>query len=236
MRLNKYISSTGLCSRREADRYIEEGKVTINGVTATFTSEVKEHDVVFVDGKKISHADKEVYIILHKPRGITCTTEQHIEGNIIDYINYPQRIFPVGRLDKDSTGLILLTSNGDIVNVLLRSEHGHGKEYIVRVDKPIGNDILAKMGSGVQIYNPVTNSYVVTKQCDIQAIDARTFRLVLTQGYNRQIRRMCTAFDYHVQSLKRVRFLTLTLDNLKEGQWRELTSEEVMRLRSSAGI
>lgn len=234
MRLNKYISSTGLCSRREADRYIEEGNVTINGIVATFTSEVSEQDQVAVNGRIISHTQKNVYLILNKPRGITCTTDQQIEGNIIDFIDYPQRIFPVGRLDKDSTGLILLTSNGDIVNTLLRSENNHSKEYIVRVDQPVTKDFIAKMANGVKIYNPVNNEYVITKKCEVKAIGERSFRIILTQGYNRQIRRMCTAFGYHVQALKRVRFLTLKLDDLKEGQWRELTHEEVKTLMASA--
>lgn len=234
MRLNKFISSTGICSRREADRYIEEGKVTINGAVAAFTTEVNESDFVVVNGQPIQHANQEKYIMLNKPRGITCTTDQQIDGNIIHYIKYPQRIFPIGRLDKDSTGLILLTSNGDIVNALLRSENGHSKEYIVRVDKPISKETLNKMSKGVKIYNPVNNQYVMTKECEIHQINDRTFKIILTQGLNRQIRRMCTAFGYQVQSLQRVRFLTLTLDNLPEGKWRELRSDEVADLKKHA--
>ncbi len=231
MRLNKFISSTGICSRREADKLIEEGKVLINGAVAAFTSQVTEQDVVTVNGQTLQLRPQEVIIALHKPRGITCTTELEIEGNIIDYIQYPERIFPIGRLDKDSTGLILLTNNGDLVNAMLRSEHHHSKEYVVRVDKPVTAEIIKKLSAGIQIYNPVHNRYETTDPCEVTLINPRTFRMILTQGLNRQIRRMCTACDLHVQSLKRVRFLTILLGELKEGSWRQLTPDEITHLK-----
>lgn len=231
MRLNKFISSTGICSRREADKLIEEGKVLINGAVAAFTSQITEQDVVTVNGKTLQMRPPEVIIALHKPRGITCTTELEIEGNIIDYIQYPERIFPIGRLDKDSTGLILLTNNGDLVNAMLRSEHHHSKEYIVRVDKPVTAEIIKKLSTGIQIYNPVHNRYETTNPCEVNLINPHTFRMILTQGLNRQIRRMCTACGLHVQSLKRVRFLTIPLGELKEGSWRQLTAKEIADLK-----
>lgn len=231
MRLNKFISSTGICSRREADKLIEDGKVLINGTVAAFTSQVSQQDVVVVNGKTLQMRPQEVIIALHKPRGITCTTELEVAGNIIDYIHYPERIFPIGRLDKDSTGLILLTNNGDLVNEMLRSEHHHSKEYLVRVDKPVTKDIAEKLSQGIQIYNPVHNRYEMTNPCEVTLLNSRTFRMILTQGLNRQIRRMCTACNLHVQSLKRVRFLSVPLGDLAEGKWRELTGEEITKLK-----
>lgn len=231
MRINKYISSTGFCSRRMAEQYILEGRVKVNGELATIQTVIEEKDIVTIDEQIIKQRIPEVYILFNKPVGITCTTEHHVEGNIIDYINYPERIFPVGRLDKDSTGAILLTNDGDIVNTLLREENGHDKEYEVSVDRKLTDEFLEHLRQGVQIYNPVTNRYVVTKPCKVTKISQRKFKIILTQGYNRQIRRMCSAYRYHVQTLKRVRFMNLTLQGLNEGQWRALTQDEIDYLK-----
>ena len=231
MRINKYISSSGFCSRRMAEQYILEGRVYVNGKQAEIQTVIEENDVVTIDGQEIKPKDPAVYILLSKPAGITCTTERHVEGNIIDYVNYPERIFPVGRLDKDSTGAILLTNDGDIVNDLLREENGHDKEYEVTVDHKLTDEFLNHLREGVKIYNPVTNSYVVTKSCRIKKINQRMFRIILTQGYNRQIRRMCSAYQYQVRSLKRIRFINLTLENLDEGKWRYLTEKEINEIK-----
>jgi 23S rRNA pseudouridine2604 synthase len=209
LRLNKYISETGLCSRREADARIEAGRVTINGVVATLGTQVAAGDVVCVDGK---------------PVGITSTVEPHIAGNLLEVVKYPQRIFPIGRLDKDSEGLLLLTNNGDIVNEILRSENEHEKEYVVTVDRPVTEIFLNGMASGVRILG------TVTKPCKVKRVGAATFRIILTQGLNRQIRRMCSFFGYKVLRLQRVRIINLQLGNLQPGQWRELRAEEVRGL------
>ena len=230
MRINKYIASTGLCSRRKAEEYIEQGLVTINNKIAVLSSTVIEGDVVMLDGKLLEKKNNEIVILFNKPIGITCTTEHKVKNNIIDFINYPERIFPIGRLDKDSQGLILLTNNGDLVNECLRVENGHEKEYVVKVDKTITNDFLQKMANGIKIYNPVTNSYVTTLPCTIKQINKNTFSIILKQGYNRQIRRMCSALNYHVISLKRIRFMHLNLD-VKEGQYRLLDESEILKLK-----
>jgi 23S rRNA pseudouridine2604 synthase len=224
MRLNKYISETGLCSRREADARIEAGRVTINGVVATLGTQVNEGDAVCVDGKPVGAAQEHVYIALNKPAGITCTTERHVEGNIVDFVRHHERIFPIGRLDKDSEGLILLTNNGDIVNEILRSENEHEKEYVVTVDRPVTEIFLKGMASGVRILG------TVTKPCNVTRLAPATFRIVLTQGLNRQIRRMCSFFGYKVVRLQRVRVINVTLEGLKPGQWRELNDVEVRGL------
>lgn len=230
MRINKYIASTGLCSRREAEKYIEQGKVTINNDLAILSSTVEDGDVVRLNGKIIEVKNDEVVLLFNKPKGITCTTEHKVKDNIIDYINYPQRIFPIGRLDKDSQGLILLTNNGDLVNECLRVENGHEKEYVVKVDKDITNDFLNKMSKGVRIYNPVTRKYVVTLPCTIKQKSKKEFNIILKQGYNRQIRRMCSRFGYHVIALQRIRFMHLHLD-VKEGQYRLLDTKEIEKLK-----
>lgn len=230
MRLNNYISSTGICSRREADKLVAQKKVLINGKVAQIGQSVNEGDVVKVNGKIIKPKKNNVYIALNKPVGITCTTERHIKGNIIDYINYPERIFPVGRLDKPSEGLIILTSDGSIVNKILRSENNHEKEYIVTVNRDITQDFIDKMSNGVKIFNPVTNKNVVTKKCKVTKVNSRTFKIVLTQGYNRQIRRMCEVFKYDVKKLQRVRIMNLTLKGIAPGKWRKLTEKEVQGL------
>ncbi|QDS36077.1 23S rRNA pseudouridine(2604) synthase RluF [Brevibacillus brevis] len=227
MRINKFISETGICSRREADKLIEAKRVTINGQVAELGSTVASGDDVRIDGQPLGSKKKDVYIVLNKPVGITCTTELQIKGNIIDFVNHPERIFPIGRLDKDSQGLILLTNDGDIVNKILRAENNHDKEYIVTVDKPITANFLHGMANGVRILG------TTTKPCKVTKVSDRVFNIVLTQGLNRQIRRMCQAFGYQVRKLERVRIMNITLGNLKLGQWRNLTAKELTDLNKS---
>ena len=224
MRLNKYISETGVCSRREADKWIEAGRVTWNGEPAVLGTQGADGDEVRVDGELIGRKTKQVYLALNKPVGIICTTEAHIEDNIIDHVGFPERIFPVGRLDRDSEGLILLTNDGDIVNEILRSENNHEKEYVVTVDRPITDLSLKMMAAGVKIMGEVTKRSKVTR------VSAETFRIVLTQGLNRQIRRMCSALGYKARRLQRVRIMNIQLGNLKPGQWRHLTQAEIAGL------
>src|SRR5450631_1499122 len=224
MRLNKYISETGVCSRREADKWIEAGRVTCNGTLAVLGTRVSDGDEVRLDGKRLGIKKQQIYIALNKPVGITCTTEADVEGNIIDLIGHPERIFPIGRLDKDSEGLILLTNDGDIVNEILRAENNHEKEYIVTVDRPITDLSLRMMAAGVKIMGEIT------KPCKVERLEAAVFRIVLTQGLNRQIRRMCSALGYRAQGLQRVRIIHLELGDLEAGQWRELTDAEVVGL------
>lgn len=224
MRINKYISEKGICSRREADRLIEQKKVTINGVTAQIGSVVCEGDLVQVEGKTLKPREEFVYLALNKPVGIVSTTDPKERDNIIRFMNYPKRIFPIGRLDKDSEGLILLTSDGDIVNKILRAGNNHDKEYIVRVDKPITPGFISGMANGVRILGKVT------KKCQVEALSKYTFRIILTEGLNRQIRRMCEVFGYEVQKLKRIRIMNIPLDDLPTGAWRYLTKEEMSEL------
>ena len=224
MRLNKYISETGVCSRREADKWIEAGRVTCNGTLAALGTRVSDGDEVRIDGKLLGIKKKQIYIALNKPVGITCTSEAHIDGNIIDLIGHPERIFPIGRLDKDSEGLILLTNNGDIVNEILRSENNHEKEYIVTVDRPITDLSLKMMADGVKIMGEIT------KPCKVSRINEKTFRMILTQGLNRQIRRMCSALGYKAQRLQRVHIINICLGTLGVGKWRELTETELKGL------
>ncbi len=235
MRINNYISSTGLCSRRKADELIKAGKVTINDVVAALGATVNPADIVAVDGEILKPVKTDIYIALNKPRGIISTTERHIKGNIIDFVNYPERIFPVGRLDKDSEGLILLTNDGSCVNRILRNENKHEKEYIVTVDKPITRTFIKGMSAGVKIYNPVRNEYTVTNPSRVVKLDNRTFRIFLTQGLNRQIRRMCSQFGYRVVKLLRVRILNIELKDLPSGKWRYLTEEELKTLFEITG-
>ena len=229
MRINKYIASTGLCSRRKAEEFIEKGVVTINGEVAVLSSTVEDKDEVRLNGKVIKAKEDFVVLLFNKPKGVTSTTDKKDKDNIIDYINYPERIFPIGRLDKDSTGLILLTNNGDLVNECLRVENGHEKEYVVSVDKNITPDFLNKMSKGVTIYNPVTDRNVVTLPCAIRKTGKNRFNIILKQGYNRQIRRMCAALGYHVVSLNRIRFMHLHLD-VEPGKYRLLTPAEIEKL------
>jgi len=226
-RINKYLSEIGYCSRRAADKLIEEGRVTINGVIPLKGTKININDEVFVDDILVSRVEiKHVYIALNKPRGIVCTTDVKAEkDNIIDYIDYPQRIFPIGRLDKASEGLILLTSDGDIVNKILRARNNHEKDYLVRVNKPITEEFINKMSTGVPILDTITS------KCNVQKIDSFNFKITLTQGLNRQIRRMCAYFNYEVYKLKRVRIMNINLD-LPYGKWRELTEEELNELLS----
>ncbi|RJG42221.1 23S rRNA pseudouridine(2604) synthase RluF [Motilimonas pumila] len=220
-RLNKYISETGFCSRREADKHIQAGAVTINGQRADVGSQVAAGDVVKVHGKALKAKQQAVYIAYNKPVGITCTTERHIRGNIVDAINHPLRIFPIGRLDKPSEGLIFLTSDGDIVNKILRAGNQHEKEYVVTVDKPITDDFIRRMGQGVPILDTITQRCKVFKQ------SRYVFNITLTQGLNRQIRRMCEYLGFEVTKLKRVRIMNINLDKLAKGQWRELSTAEM---------
>ena len=224
MRLNKYISETGVCSRREADKWIEAGRVTLNGLAAGLGTQVSDRDEVRVDGELIGTKKKPVYLALNKPVGIICTTEKHIADNIIDHVGYPERIFPIGRLDRESEGLILLTNDGDIVNEILRSENNHEKEYRVWVDRPITDLALRMMADGVKIMGEVTKPGKVIR------VDPQSFRIILTQGLNRQIRRMCSALGYKAQRLMRVRILNVHLGELRPGQWRHLTAVELAGL------
>jgi len=225
IRINKYLSEVGFCSRREADRLLEEGRITINGRVPELGTKVSDEDEIFVDGKTIKKVEEEfVYIAFNKPVGIVCTTDTKREkNNIVDYINHPKRIFPIGRLDKPSEGLILLTSDGDIVNKILRARNNHEKEYYVRVDKPITEKFLEKMRNGVPILD------TVTKKCEVEKIDTMNFRIVLTQGLNRQIRRMGEHLGYEVKKLKRIRIMNIKLD-LPVGKWRDLTPKEMNEL------
>lgn len=222
--LNKFISDTGLCSRRDADKLIEQGRVQINDITARKGNRVTAADKVYLDGTLLEAKPRPVYIALYKPVGITCTTDPDEPDNIIDYIGYPQRIFPVGRLDKMSEGLILLTNDGDIVNKILRAGNYHEKEYIVTVNLPITDAFVKTMAAGVPILD------TVTRPCQVQALDRHTFRIILTQGLNRQIRRMCEFLGYKVKTLKRVRIMEMTLGSLEYGAWRQLTEQEIQRL------
>lgn len=227
-RLNKFLSEAGFCSRRAADKLIEEGRVTINGKHAEMGAKVHNSDEVAVDGRVISKNNKSnVYIAFNKPVGIVCTTDTRVEkNNIIDYINYPSRIFPIGRLDKDSEGLILLTDDGDIVNKILRSSNNHEKEYIVTVDKPISQNFIKRMAEGVPILD------TITKPCKIQKLSQNRFKIVLTQGLNRQIRRMCAYLDYEVKTLQRVRIMNIHLKSAV-GSYRNLTTEELNTLNQA---
>ena len=225
IRINKFLSQKGFCSRREADKFILDERVTINGVIAKMGEKIDPEDDVSVDGERISKKiNKKIYIILNKPKGIVCTTDSSVEkDNIIDYINYPKRIFPIGRLDKTSEGLIFLTNDGDIVNKILRAKNKHEKEYHVTVDKPINNDFVKNMSKGVPILN------TVTRPCEIKRIKEYEFKIILTQGLNRQIRRMCEHFGYRVKKLKRIRIMNINLD-IPVGEWRYFKDNEISEL------
>lgn len=220
MRINKFISESGYCSRREADKLVEAGKVTINGTVALLGSQAEEGDDVRVNGQPLTDKEKHVYLALYKPVGITSTTERHVPGNIVDFVGHEKRIFPVGRLDKDSEGLILMTNDGDIVNRILRAEGKHEKEYIVTVDKTISPHFVRAMSEGVKILGEMTLPCTVTRMSD------RVFRIILTEGKNRQIRRMCSALGYEVKRLQRIRIMNIHLGNQKSGTWRDLTPQE----------
>jgi 23S rRNA pseudouridine2604 synthase len=224
--LNKYISETGFCSRREADKYIDQGRVTINETIAIKGNRVEQGDVVEIDGEPIKKKDKIVYIAFNKPVGITCTTDLKDKSNIISFINFKTRIFPIGRLDKPSEGLIFLTNDGDIVNKILRAGNNHEKEYVVTVDKPVTGDFIHKMSNGIRILD------TVTKKCFVKQEGKNRFRIILTQGLNRQIRRMCIALGYNVETLKRVRIMHITLSTIPVGKWRLFTADEIKSIET----
>ena len=229
IRINKYLSEVGYCSRRVADRLIDEGKVTINGAIPEMGTKVEEGDQVEVKGQRIekSAKQKKIYLAFNKPVGIVCTTNRSIDpDNIIDFIKYPSRIFPIGRLDKLSEGLIFLTNDGDIVNKILRARNNHEKEYIVHVNRPINDDFIQSMRNGVEILN------TITKNCFVKKLGEKKFKIILTQGLNRQIRRMCDSLGYRVRSLKRVRIMNIKLD-VPTGKYREFTNEELLKLNRS---
>ena len=225
-RINKYLSELGYCSRRVADSLIEEGKVTINGEIPEMGTKVEDGDQVEVEGQRIEKSTKheKIYLVFNKPAGIVCTTDRRVESdNIIDFIKYPTRIFPIGRLDKPSEGLIFLTNDGDIVNKILRARNNHEKEYIVSVNRPINRDFIQSMSNGVEILD------TITKNCFVKQLGPKKFRIILTQGLNRQIRRMCESLGFRVKSLKRVRIMNIKLD-VSIGEYREFTKEELLEL------
>ncbi|MFM7065308.1 MAG: pseudouridine synthase [Gammaproteobacteria bacterium] len=223
-RLNKWLAETGVCSRREADAWITAGRITVNGQVATLGTRVQAADEVLVDGAPARRAPRRIYLALHKPVGVECTTDRRVVGNIVDFVGHTERLFPVGRLDKDSEGLILLTNDGDIVNALLRAEHGHEKEYLVEVDRPLTPAFLAALAHGVPILD------TMTLPCRTWQVGRNAFGIVLTQGLNRQIRRMCEHFDYTVRRLRRVRIVNIELGALPLGRWRELSAAELSGL------
>ena len=220
IRINKFFTAQGACSRREADKLIEEGRVTINGRVAVLGDRVSPEDRITKDGWTIPWGNAPLYMKFHKPVGVTTTSERHVKDNIIAYIGHPERIFPIGRLDKDSTGLILLTNDGDIVNRVLRVEYAHEKEYAVRVDRPFDQSFLDSMAAGVVILGQRT------RPCRLSRVGARDFRIILMEGRNRQIRRMCRALGYRVETLHRIRIMHITIEGLRAGQWKYLTEEE----------
>jgi 23S rRNA pseudouridine2604 synthase len=224
--LNKYISDTGICSRREADKFIETGRVLLNGVVAVKGNRVEAGDEVLLNGKPLRNNPQRIYIAFHKPRGLTCTTDLRDKTNVISYINHPQRIFPIGRLDKDSEGLIFLTNDGDIVNKILRSRNGHEKEYIVVVDKELAPDFVKRMSNGIPILG------TTTKKCMVEKKGRAIFRIILTQGLNRQIRRMCEYLGYDVIKLKRTRIMSIKLDDLAPGRWRYFSEAEMLEIET----
>jgi 23S rRNA pseudouridine2604 synthase len=226
VRINKFLSESGFCSRREADRLIELGRVTINGVIPEMGTKIGPNDEVRVNGKLIQEKKEEkIYLAFNKPVGIECTTNLDVKDNIVDYINYPERIFPIGRLDKASEGLILMTNDGDIVNKILRARNNHGKEYIVTVNKPITDRFIQRMANGIPILE------TITKKCKVEQVSKYVFRIVLTQGLNRQIRRMCEYLDYEVTALKRTRIINISLD-VPVGKYRALTPAEIKELNT----
>ena len=223
--INKYLSEAGVCSRREADRALEAGQIRIGDRVAALGDRVTSGDVVYYRGKPVKKETERILIAFHKPRGVVCTTSKKEGVNIVDYIGYPKRIYPVGRLDKDSTGLILLTNDGDIVNKMMRAGNRHEKEYVVTLDREITNDFIMQMSNGVPILD------TVTRPCKVRQTGAREFHIILTQGLNRQIRRMCEALGYHVQTLKRLRIMNIRLGDLKEGTYRDVTQAEWRELQ-----
>lgn len=226
MRLNKFLSDIGYCSRREADRLIESGQIYVDGIRAVVGMQVEEGQEVRAGKKVLTKTDRPVLLALHKPRGIECTTSKKVKNNVIDFIHYPMRVYPVGRLDKDSEGLLLLTNQGDLVNKIMRSGNRHEKEYVVTVDKPVNERFLNAMAAPVRL----KELEVTTRPCFTEQIGKYTFRIILTQGYNRQIRRMCESFGFQVKRLKRIRIMNLELGDLKPGAYREVTPGEMKEL------
>ena len=227
VRINKYLSEAGVCSRREADRQIERGAITINGKTAVMGDKVSPGDVVMYGKKKVSIEEEAVLLAVNKPAGIVCTSEKREKDNIVDYVNYPKRIYPIGRLDKNSHGLILMTNQGEIANQIMRSRNLHEKHYIVKVNREVTEEFLSNLSKGVYLKELETE----TRPCQVEKVGKRTFRIILTQGLNRQIRRMCEAFQYRVVDLKRVRILNIRLGDLKEGTYRKITGQEWKELQ-----
>ena len=227
VRINKFLSEAGVCSRREADRQVEAGNVLIDGRVAATGDKVCPGQKVYYNGKEVTKEEEMILIAFNKPVGIVCTAEKREKNNVIDYINYPKRIYPIGRLDKDSKGLLLLTNNGDIVNKMMRSGNMHEKEYIVTVNKPVSDSFIRGLAGGV----PLVELGVTTRKCHVKKLSYRTFKIILTQGYNRQIRRMCEYFGYRVVELQRVRIMNIELGDLKEGGYRDVTEEEYKKLQ-----
>lgn len=232
VRLNKYLSEAGICSRREADRLTEQGKVVVNGVVAAMGMKVSAEDEIYVNGKNIGTKEEPVILAFYKPRGIVCTFEKQEKDNIIDYLKYPTRVTYAGRLDKESEGLMIMTNQGELVNNMMRARNEHEKEYIVYVDKPVTAEFIQKMANGIWL----DELGVQTRKCKVEKIASHRFRIVLTQGLNRQIRRMCRSCDYHVRKLVRVRIMNVELGDLEKGKYRKLTLKEINRLYKSLGM
>ena len=226
VRINKYLSEAGVCSRREADRQVEAGNVTIDGVVASMGAKVLPDQTVLFCGKPVKKEEEMILLAFHKPTGIVCTAEKREKNNVVDYINYPKRIYPIGRLDKDSEGLLLMTNNGDIVNRIMRAGNMHEKEYIVTVNKPVTDSFLRGLAGGV----PLVELNATTRKCKVWRIGKRQFGIILTQGLNRQIRRMCEHFGYEVKKLERTRIMNVSLSGIPLGEWRDLTDDELIDL------
>ena len=227
IRINKFLSEAGVCSRREGDKLVEAGRIKIDDEVATAGARVFPGQRVFVDGREVTKEEEDVVLLFHKPRGIVCTAEKREKDNVIDYINYPIRIYPVGRLDKDSHGLLILTNQGDLTNEILKASNYHEKEYVVTVNKPITGQFMIHMQNGVYL----SELDKTTAPCKVKKLGEKTFSIILTQGLNRQIRRMCRELDYHVRDLKRVRIMDFTLDGIVEGKYRKLSADEIRRLK-----
>lgn len=240
IRINKFLSMSGICSRREADRAILEGRVLVNSLPSEQGQMVSEEDEILFDGKRVSFKNEEIYLIFNKPMGLVCTTAKFENGvkirNVVDYINYPERIYPVGRLDKNSEGLLILTNQGNVMNKVLKSRYNHEKEYFVKVNKDISDEDLKRLSKGVRIFDPSKNREVYTKRCKVWRESLDSFHIILTQGLNRQIRRMCEAFGFKVVRLRRDRIVNITLGELKPGKYRKLSKEEVAELKRQLNI
>ena len=240
IRINKFLSMSGICSRREADRAILEGRVLVNSLPSEQGQMVSEDDEILFDGKRVSLNNEDIYLIFNKPMGLVCTTAKFENGvkirNVVDYINYPERIYPVGRLDKNSEGLLILTNQGNVMNKVLKSRYNHEKEYFVKVNKDISDEDLKRLSKGVRIFDPSKNREVYTKRCKVWRESLDSFHIILTQGLNRQIRRMCEAFGFKVVRLRRDRIVNITLGELKPGKYRKLSKEEVAELKRQLNI